>query len=163
MEEVRAKACPDCRTLNALAARTCTTCGHEWPRDEGPRHDAHADGVRPILSGGVPPWLSVEGWHLARHVKPGAPDSLRVELHCGLQTHRVWVCLEHNGYARRKAEKWWRRMGGGTPPASVGEALTRQNELACPVAAQVRPAGKYHEIVGYRFADNASSLPMAAE
>lgn len=152
VDEVRAKACPECQTLNALPTRECVSCGHAWPRDEGPKHDAHADGERPILSGGAPPWLDVEGWRFARHQKAGSPDSLRVELHCGLTTHRVWVCVEHEGYARAKAEKWWRRMGGAEMPTSVTDALARQAELTCPAAVQVRPSGKFTEIVGYRHA-----------
>lgn len=34
-------------------------------------------------------------------------DSLCVTYRCGVRTFREWVCLDHDGYARRKAEEWW--------------------------------------------------------
>ncbi|AWN43144.1 DEAD/DEAH box helicase [Methylobacterium durans] len=151
-EEVRAKECPDCRSLVALNTRICTTCGHEWIRDEAPRHDAVADAVHAILSLDGPPWLTVTGMSFARHTKPGSPDSLRAEFHCGVSTYRLWVCLEHGGTAARKACDWWRRMGGGEPPATVEEGLARADDLVWPHEIQVRQAGKFWEVVGYRFA-----------
>lgn len=150
-EPVRAKACPSCQTLNALAARECVSCGHEWPRDEAPKHDAVADATHSILSGDGPPWLDVREVTFARHQKVGSPDSLRAEFHCGIATHRVWVCLEHEGLPRRKAVDWWRRMGGGEPPSSVTDALAEVGRLVWPAQIQVRQNGRYHEVVGYRF------------
>ncbi|KAB1068888.1 DEAD/DEAH box helicase [Methylobacterium planeticum] len=152
--EVRAKECPSCSSLVALNTRVCTTCGHEWTREDAPKHDAVADAERAILSLAAPPWLEVSGLSFARHTKPGSPDSLRAEFHCGILTHRVWVCLEHGGRAAEKAAQWWRRMGGAEPvPATVEEGLERaEAELVWPHAIQARQAGKFWEIVGYRFA-----------
>ncbi|GJE43495.1 ATP-dependent RNA helicase DbpA [Methylobacterium soli] len=152
-EEARAKECPNCSTLVALNTRTCTTCGHEWTRDEAPKHEAIADAEHAILSLGAPPWLEVSGMSFARHTKIGSPDSMRVEFHCGIQTHRLWVCLEHGGRAAEKAGQWWRRLGGGAVPATVEDALDRaEADLVWPHAIQVRQAGKFFEVVGYRFA-----------
>lgn len=159
-EPVRAKACPNCQTLNGLSARACVTCGHEWPREEGPKHEATADAEHAILSTEPPPWLAVTGWDFRRHTKPGSPDSLCVAFHCGVSTHRLWVCLEHPGGVRTRAERWWSDRGGGWAPATVGEALERADELAMPGEIRVRKNGKYHEIVGYR--DAASVIAEAA-
>ncbi|KAB7788016.1 DEAD/DEAH box helicase [Methylorubrum populi] len=149
-QEVRAKECPACQSLNALNARTCVTCGHEWTRDEAPKHEAQADAESLILSSQAPPWLRVTGWDFKRHTKPGSPDSLCVSFHCGVSTHRLWVCLEHPGSARGRAERWWSDRGGGWAPQTVAEALDRTDELAMPAEIRVRKNGKYHEIVGYR-------------
>jgi DNA repair protein RadD len=153
-DEPRAKECPDCQSLVALNTRTCVTCGHEWSsEDTGPKHEAVADAEHAILSGGGPAWLDVSGVTFARHRKIGGTDSLRAEFHCGIATHRVWCCLEHDGGARNKAHGWWRRMGGGEPPLTVEDGLARADvELVWPHAIQVRQTGKFFEVVGYRFA-----------
>lgn len=150
-EPVRAKECPSCKSLNALNVRHCVTCAHEWVRDEGPKHDAVADATHTILSTDGAPWLDVSGMSFARHKKFGGTDSLRAEFHCGITTHRVWVCLEHQGTARRKAAEWWRRMGGGDVPATVEDGLARAAGLVWPDQIQVRQNGKFWEVVGYRF------------
>lgn len=158
VETVRAKECPDCQTLVALNCRECSTCGHEWVRDDGPKHEPTADGERPILSSAGPAWMPVSDVQLFRHQKPGSPVSLRVEYACGLTVYREWACFEHEGYAKSKAGSWWRRMGGLLPvPATVQEAEDRARELALPAEIQVKPAGKYFEVVGYRFADRSAA------
>lgn len=151
-EEARAKECPDCASLVALNTRVCVTCGHEWSSDEGPKHEAVADAERAILSSGGPPWLDVTEMSFARHRKIGGIDSFRAEFHCGITTHRVWVCLEHEGLPKRKAHDWWRRMGAGEPPATIDEALARSAHLIWPDQIQARQNGKFWEVVGYRFA-----------
>lgn len=66
-----------------------------------------------------------------------------------------WVCLQHDGYARRKAVQWWvqRRNDPALPvPDSIDEALD-----AMPYDNLKRPSTivivqkKYPEIVGYEF------------
>src|SRR5262249_47913773 len=93
--------------------------------------------------------LEFEYVHCAYHAKD--PPSLRVSYQCGFESYRKWVCLEHPGWARIFAEKWWRQMTGGEqPPRTVNEALERQDELLPVTHIQVAPAGKDFEIVAYR-------------
>lgn len=150
-DSVKAKECPGCQALVALNTRVCQSCGHEWPREEAPKHDARADSERPIMSTGGAVWLPVDGVRYFRHAKPGSPTSMRVECSVGLTIYRKWVCLEHSGPVRGKAESWWRRIGGNMPvPETVEEALARQHELLPIADIQVRPSGQYFEIVGFR-------------
>jgi DNA repair protein RadD len=149
--EAPTKVCPDCQTINAIAARLCVDCGHVFPMRET-RIEATAT-TRPILSTGRPIWLDVAAVTYHRHDKPGKPPSLRVDYHCGLERHREWVCLEHDGYAGRKALDWWRRRAEGTPPpTTVAEALKRTGELRQPRQIAVRPSGAYLEVVHARLA-----------
>ena len=88
----------------------------------------------------------------SRHDKRGGRPSLKVTYGCGLTTYQEWICFEHQGYARRKAEDWWRKRAPGQPvPRSVNEALTLSRSLARPSHISVRPSGRYFEITGYRF------------
>ena len=70
---------------------------------------------------------------------------------CGLTAHSEWVCFEHTGYPRSKAESWWRRRTDAPIPATVEIAIVGAPTIAKPTAIQVRPVGKYVEILGVRF------------
>lgn len=161
--DIRAKACPECETLAALNAQSCKTCGHEWPREEKPRHEAEADGTTGILSTeAVPPQMvPVVDWQFRRWTKAGAPDSVRIDYLAGLQRYPEWVCPEHDGYAGRKAAEWWVMHGGASPfPVSADEMLARKSELVPPATISVRPSKqnpKFTDIVGRTFPEREAA------
>ena len=64
-----------------------------------------------------------------------------------------WVCIEHDGYARQKAEEWWAvHMAGRGPCPSSVDAVMRMEEWKRPVEAiWTVPDGKYQKITKYRF------------
>lgn len=151
-DEVRAKECPNCHELVAFNTRRCPSCDHEWPIVEVPKHDAEADALTPILSTEAPPWVPVEDVQFRVHNKPGSPPSLRVEYGSALNIYREWVAIEHQGFARRKAETWWQSNADGPCPITVAEALLRKNQIRWPTEIQVRKNGKYFDIIGRRAA-----------
>ena len=156
--EPLAKECPACMTLVALAARTCPTCGHEWPAPEPQEKHAPSADAAPILSRGVPVWIDVDSVRYYKHEKQGSPPSLRVEYQCGFITHKEWVCIEHQGFARSKAETWWRRADlYGCIPSNVDQALTQVPRLNNPTAIQIQPDGKFFRVVGRRYAKPAEA------
>lgn len=149
------KECPDCRSIIPAGCLTCPDCGHEWeiPR-ERKQHAATADAV-PLLSTQISDWLPVTRVEYREHRKPGKPPSLRVDCWSGFARYSEWVCLEHEGYARKKAEAWWRqRTDPSEPvPSDVADALliAEDGGLREPEAIRVRPDGQYHRIVAARF------------
>ena len=156
VESVRAKECPDCQSLAALNATVCKVCGHEWPREEKPKHEAEAEKNAGIMSSEkvAPQQVPVADWEFHRHEKSGSPDSVRVTYIAGLNAYREWLAFEHGGHARQKAQQWWTSHGGSTPfPKSVTEALGRLDEIEMPVTISVKPNGKYFDIVGRAFAE----------
>lgn len=161
VDEVRAKECPSCLSLVALNAATCKYCGHEWPRDEKPKHEDQADATSGILTTEqVPPQMvPVVDWRFDWHEKFGSPDSVRVTYLAGLNTYSVWLAFEHGGYAHQKACQWWTLHGGDSPfPKTVEDAIKRANdgELRMPCAISVKPRGKYFDIVSYSFEREAA-------
>ncbi len=89
--------------------------------------------------------------------------SLKVSYRCGLAFHTEWVCIEHEGYARRKAVAWWRARAPQIPvPRSVDEALILTDRLRRPTEIAVRPAGRFTEITDYRFAPCLTPIPGSA-
>ena len=53
VDSVRAKECPDCQSLMAINASSCTVCGHEWPHVEKPKHEAHAGAFGIVARSGI--------------------------------------------------------------------------------------------------------------
>lgn len=145
------KECPECGLACGTMTTICPECGFEFPPPE--RVVRVVPDEKPVMST-EPDWVPVTHISYAIHSKPGGQDSLRVEYHCGLITHREWVCFDHTGYARTKADGWWVRRNKAGIPASVAEAHRRAvvGELPVPTAIMLRRNGKYDEIAGYQFA-----------
>jgi DNA repair protein RadD len=147
------KACPECGTYVLIAARECPDCGYVFPI--APPHEARPDDDAEIISGRSE--TVIERWDVTRvsyreHHKEGKPTSLRVDYEGGW--HRKvseWVCFEHDGFARKKAEQWWRSRGGKLPfPATVDQARVRIefDELRKVVAVTVDNRSEYPKVLG---------------
>lgn len=144
------KTCPECQTINHASKRICISCGFEFPPPAtklAPKAATNA-----LLSTQMQPeWLDVKSVSYTIHAKEGKPSSLRVNYQCGMIWHSEWVCFDHTGYPRTKAEVWWIKRAGAPVPRNTAEALERKNELKEPTAIRVRPVGKYVEILGFQF------------
>ena len=155
--EAPAKECPQCQALIAAGYQICPDCGHEFPEPEGSKHEAQAS-TEGILSGQTTRddyTVSETTYHI--HFKrgdPSAPPTMRVEYRSGFNTYfREWVCFEHEGYARDKAEQWWRMRSHDLTPETVEEAvaLAQAGAMAETNAITVeRKAGdQYDRIVAH--------------
>jgi DNA repair protein RadD len=145
--EALIKYCPQCEEGVAISAASCPVCNFEFPPVE--RKIRSAPDVAPIMS--LPPeWLDVEEVSFSLHEKPEKPISLKVSYRTGMVTHNEWVCLEHQGYARTKAEGWWLRHAEAPIPRTATEALMRQRQINKPDQICVKKNGKFTEVVGYR-------------
>lgn len=170
---VPVKLCDLCGTYNHISATHCTSCGKEFARAEkikaqadtaeliappsAPRPPAPPVSVQPVQE-----WFDVESVSVKRHIKEGSPDSAKVTYISKFQRFSEWVCFSHTGFARRKAEEWWRSRACGVPPASTTEFLQRHQECAIPwrVKVDVTP-GKYPTVLDRLFdADGAEIEEM---
>lgn len=142
------KECPECQCACGTMTRICPACGFEFPPPE--RFVRTVADTKPILST-EPEWLDVSAVSYGLHEKPGSPQSMRVSYQVGLVWLREWVCFEHQGYARTKAESWWIRRAGAPVPRTVAEAIDRQAEIAQPTQIRTRKNGKYEEIIAFSF------------
>ena len=156
--EAPTKVCPECESILPIAASECPDCGYEFPAPE--LKIAPTASTLAILSGKRDRWVEVSSVTYRKHVKEGSPPSLRVEYHCGLVIHKEWVCLEHQGYARLKAEGWWERRSVAAIPRTVDEALSAAGALLRPSHIFVRSTGKFTEISKHRF--EACTPPKSA-
>lgn len=152
--DVRAKECPQCSNDVAIQTRTCPHCGYQWPANLAPKHEARADSEAVIMASITPPkWLAVDEVVYSRHPgRDGKPDSMRVDYLCGLKTYSEWAAFESEK-ARGLVDRFWRRAGGRSPvPATVAEAMSRDEELTWPAEIAIKPDGKYWRVVAHRFA-----------
>ena len=66
-----------------------------------------------------------------------------------------WVCVEHAGYAREKAIKWWATNVGTRTPDTVAEAVERlrAGEMRRVLKIRTRPDGDYTRVIGLLLAE----------
>lgn len=145
--------CPDCQQIVLISQPTCPGCGYAWP-PPGPVHQDTASDA-PILSNWTAPeWVPVKRATYARHVsRNSGKPTLQVTYHCGLSRFREWVCIEHDGYAGRKAARWWRERTDAPLHLTVDAALELVDQLRTPDQIQVDTNERYPRIVGHAFAE----------
>ncbi|WP_100960995.1 DEAD/DEAH box helicase family protein [Bosea sp. FBZP-16] len=160
--EAPIKVCPSCFEINHASVRRCSCCGHEFDIEEKPRFEARSD-TAPILSVTSAEWLPVRSRKFRYHEKLGGLPSVRVEFASGLTTYKTWLCPQHTGFAKSKADRWWRQHGGQTPfPSSVDEWLSRESELVATAefAIKPKPRSKYFDVTDFRPAND--NVPSAS-
>lgn len=165
--EAPEKTCPGCDKQIAAGARICT-CGFIFPRPEL-KHDTVADHASEVLA--KPEVLEVKSWALSRHDKKET-HSLRVDYHCGITTISEWVCVNHQGFPKVKADNWWLQHCD-EPLDEVWECLAglaEANGIECdhvsaclvmyekglvrrPSTITVIKEGKYFRVIGREFAE----------
>lgn len=153
------KLCPECGSQNPAAAPQCIDCGFKFPEPERIKHGTEASSAA-ILSQqreSMYDVVPVEDVRYRLHRKEGSPESLRVEYYDGLmRVASEWVCLSHDGYARKKAESWWyTRSKINAIPSNTDEAIEwldyDDNILRRPSAVVISRQGKYPSIIGYQW------------
>ncbi len=151
--------CPECgaqvRPANSL---TCPECGERLREEEEKPVRKASDA--PIMLHQVQAKIvrhEVTRVTYHEHHKDGSPDSMRVEYWSGLRrVAQEWVCFEHTGFARAKAEQWWSKRHpfvgdlDKSFPISTGHAL--QCFKGCePSHITVNESGKFPEIIRCEF------------
>jgi DNA repair protein RadD len=166
--EAPAKECPQCHAVIHAAYSVCPECGHEFPPPEREKHGSHAT-TEGVLSGQVTTTeLEVIDTVYRVHQKRGTdethPRTMRVDYYFSLNEFiSEWVCFEHTGYARNKAEAWWRQRSDEPVPETAEDAVAIANAggLAPTLAATVRHVAgeKYDRVIAYRLGDKPARLP----
>ncbi len=158
--------CPKCRMASPLGSMECADCGHSFARPEVVKHETTASDLEVMpanmLADGSE-WVSVNEVRYMRHEKEGKIPSLRVEYTCGLLRVSEWICLFHPpGFAAAKAREWWKlRSDGEMPPGNLGTAVMMATGLKKPHRVRIKKNGKYWEVLGYEFNENAPGATSA--
>ena len=148
------KECPACQRLLPISLRVCD-CGHEFeiaPRES----ETHAHQGAMLSTEIAPVELEVRRVEYTKHIGKSGVPTLRVDYDCGLRRVSEYICIEHAGYARTKAERWWfvRCDDPSDPvPDTVDLALRQSSYLTTPAKILVSFAAKYPEIKRFVFDD----------
>lgn len=156
-----------CGSLIHASARECPDCGFKFNIDDTPKITAKAADT-PILSTGDAMWRPVSKRTFRFHEAKSdeKPPSVKVTYMAGMAAINEWVCPQHQGFAKTKADRYWVQHGGQRPfPATVMDWLTRQNELFSTDEISVQPEGRYWKVTGYRVGGargtNDNEMPTA--
>lgn len=158
------KLCPSCGSQNPASAPECLDCGFLFPEPERIKHGAEASSAAVLSSQKETLFhtVPVSEVRYRVHTKEGSPPSLRVEYYDGmLRAASEWVCFSHQGYARTKAESWWRqRTTIDAIPGNTDEALEWLDYsdaiLRKPAAIIISKSSKYPAIVSYQWEREAA-------
>lgn len=148
------KLCAHCGVYNHARSLICINCKEPFHVEKDPKIRPGASTEELIAM----PAPKVEEFKVDRivyqkHRKEGRPDSIRVTYYCGLRRFDEWVCLEHEGFARRKARDWWRqRMPDVAPPETTAAAMELVEKLLIPKRIRIWLNKKYPEILDYIYA-----------
>jgi DNA repair protein RadD len=152
--------CPDCGERNAPAALVCVHCGATIREEAAKPLDAKVSYAALLSSQSTVAelvWHDVSRVDYKLHRKPGKPDSMRVDYYEGiLRVASEWVCFDHMGYARQKAEQWWLRREKKFVPSVTQDAIdwTGLNKIEEPNRIATQKNGKYTEVKHHEFNRN---------
>jgi len=155
------KRCPQCEEAVKPSDEICGLCGHVFEKE---KVDSHIDSTSAltlnpagaeVLSEDDQPeefWFNVKEVNYFRHEKVGKIATLKVEYSNMILQYSEWVCIEHSGFAGRKAADWWeKRANNDQLPLTITEALDMVDGLMQPKRIMVKRAGKYWRIINYDF------------
>lgn len=149
--------CDNCGAYNHTKVRFCCNCGAEFHFHS--KLVRHA-GTEELLKSDAPvvEYFPVSrvlyNLHEKRNKETGellSPPSIKVSYICGIRMFDEWICLEHGGYAGRKARDWWRQRQGSEPPTSTYEALMQVHNSRVPSKIRVHVNKKHPEVLSYEF------------
>lgn len=159
--EAPAKECPQCHAVIHAGYALCPECGHAFPPPDKALHDREAT-TAGILSGQTTEIESAVqsvtyNVHVKNKAEEGDPRTMRVTYRLGWREFASeWICVEHRGFPREKALRWWRQRSNEPMPDSAEEAvsLAHAGALAPTLSITVRSTvGEYDRIIGYELGD----------
>ena len=160
--EPQVKECPECQSLFPYGVRECADCGYQFTDDSAPSHDTTSSDAG-ILSNQYADNLyevtdTTYKVHEKKGHKPGDLTTMCVTYKTGLwDTNREWLCFEHKGVARKKAEYWWTHRSSEPIPDTTAQAvqMAESGVLAKTEKIIVRsdPTEKFDKIISYEIGE----------
>lgn len=144
------KCCEMCDEWIHASLRVCSTPGCDNTFEFGTKLKDEAS-VQELVRGDDPivEVFKVDHVTASEHRKQGKPPSVKLTYYSGLRTmFSDYLCVEHEGFAQRKAKQLWLEMGGGTMPLTTADALQDvTTHLTMPTHLRVWINKQYPEIM----------------
>jgi len=144
------KECPECHSLLHLSLRKCPDCGFEYP-EQRPNHEKSAVSAELISTYKKPVEYMVNRVKYSKHTKKGKVTSIRVDYYIGFfQIISEWVCIDHEGFAKRKAVEWIEKRTEKNIK-SVDSFMSLCQFVKAPKKIVVDENKRWPEIINYEF------------
>lgn len=157
--EAPTKLCPQCDAICMAAQRYCYDCAYEFPASSVIEPVSAKN--KALLAADVEPERHevidvTYKWH-QRIDKP--TPSMRVSYITEAGAFNEWVCFQHEGFAKAKAEKWHKER---LPLFPIPETIEQAVELPYPKpkAIWVRKEGKYDKVISVEFDANMEPVTI---
>jgi DNA repair protein RadD len=136
------KDCPDCDSIVAPAVKICPDCGHKFKF----RHGLYGNAVtEEVIDDCKPHLIYVDSVNYEINKKIGAPSTVKVTYSCGRVKVSEWICIEHSGFAKHKADHWI-KFRGGIPCRTAEGLIGIADSLRQPEKILIQKKGKYTTI-----------------
>ena len=164
--EPPAKTCPNCRLTVAPRTIECPECGYEFPASML-SHESVATEATPLKSADESAVRALKvystDYSYHRTTKEGSRDTMKAIYTTGDGgVVREWICIEHEGYARRKAEKWWQeraRPGYEECPETIEDAVyAAPDALRTVTKIFVKKENGFDRILSYHYVSEAQQV-----
>lgn len=146
------KRCPNCGCIFHPTVRVCDACGHVFKFQQKLKIESSELEVVRTVPEKKEKWVNVSSIKYSIHEKTGSPDSLKVTYHCGLSSFNEFICYNHTGYAKYKAQNWvnhrWTGLGA---PLDVSHLFRESYLLQVPKKLLVDTSSKYAQIKDVEF------------
>ena len=136
--EAPVRECDQCGFLMHASLRACPKCGKVFPPQVKFSANASKDELVAKKKRDTTPIVEVykvdKMFFTRKGGRAGKPDYIEISYHTGLRKFGMPLCLEHEGYARKKARDWWRDATNCEigVPETISEALQRFDECREP-------------------------------
>lgn len=151
------KICPSCGVECAASQRYCFNCSYSFI--SASISSNASDAIVTTLDE-PEEWLPVMTMYCSKHLKRSDPDAtptMCVTYGTMRGTIKEWVCFEHEGYARGKAEIWFKkRYPHGDCPDTIEDALTYKWLVPSEILA--KRDGKFWRILNVKFDMNEKDV-----
>lgn len=155
--------CPKCAMYNHASARFCggpvetrvVGCGEEFHNELRIDPTGSGGAFMSFMEEKVIEELPVSRVLYLLHEKEGRPPTMKVSYYCRGRTYNEFIAFEGAGFARKRAEWWFRaRTDIGKVPSTTAEALSMTTLFKTPSKIHVHTNKKpFPEILKHEFHD----------
>ena len=160
--EAPVKLCEACNTYNHASVLFCACCGNEFKVMTKLKMEAS---TAELIKGDAPivEIFKIDHITYTQHNKMDKPPAMKVSYYCGFKHFEEYVCLEHEGFAARKARMWWSERSEYAVPETTEQALSTTNLLKTPTHLRVWINKKYPEIMKHCYDGTAFGTVEASD
>jgi DNA repair protein RadD len=123
-----------------------------------PENDLRQIASEKALIAGIPEMPIIETFKVnsvtySLHRKRDKPPSLKVHYSCcgGMREFHEYVCVQHEGFAKVNARRWWEKRTSAPFPTSVEEALLATPYVAKPTSITVHVNLDHPKVLSHEF------------